>query len=254
VTDLFSLKGKRVLVTGGTRGIGRAISVRFARAGADIIANYVRDRDSAESLCALGAAEGLALEAFRADLSSPTGTDKLIEHVKTRWESLSILVHCAATGVHKPVEQLTLRHFDWTFGLNTRAFFDLVIRLIPFFDKRGASVLALSSDGAVRAVPQYALVGASKAALESLVRHMAAELAGHTIRVNALSSGPVPTDAWKSIPEAEQRLSEARRRSPSQRLNTLEEVAWAAQFICSDAASGVVGQTLVVDAGLRILP
>ena len=253
MTDLFSLKGKQALITGGTRGIGRAIALRFARAGATVIANHVRDIKSAGVFHEAVQKEGLDIQLCRADLTSPKGLDKLIEYVTDQFEAISILVHCAATGVHRPLGELTVRQFDFVYALNVRAFFDLVGRLMPVFDSRGGSILAISSEGAVRAVPQYSLVGSSKGALEALVRHMAVELAPRKIRVNTLSSGTVMTDAWKVLPDAEHRLEESRRRSPIGRLNTVEEVAYAAQFLCSEAASGVVGQTMVVDGGTRIV-
>lgn len=251
--DFFTLNGKHALVTGGTRGIGKAISLQFARAGAVVTANFVRDKKSAEKMRSKAAQEGLDIDLCRADVSSPKGIAKLLEHIENRAGVLSVLVHCAATGVHKPLAELSLRQFDWVYNLNVRAFFELVRSLLNKFDPEGASILAISSEGAIRAIPQYALVGSSKGALESLVRHFAAELSPKNIRVNALSSGIVMTDAWKVLPNAEKRLSGARRRSPLGRLNTVEEVALAAQFLCSDAASGVVGHTLVVDGGIRIV-
>lgn len=252
MNEIFSLQGRRILVTGGTRGVGRAISLQFARAGATVLANYVRDLKAADRLAADAAAEGLAIKTVRADLTNEKGVERLIEGLGEQFATLSGLVHCAATGVHRPVPDLTLRHFDWTFSLNVRAFFELVHRLLDRFEK-GASILAVSSEGAVRAIPHYTLVGASKGALESLVRHFATELAPRGIRVNAISPGTVLTEAWDVLPEREQRLAEARRRSPAGRLVTLDEVATAAQFLCSDAASGIIGHTLVVDAGTRIV-
>jgi enoyl-[acyl-carrier protein] reductase III len=252
MTDFFSLKGKRVVVTGGTRGVGRAISLQFARAGAQVLANYVRDTNAAEELQAMAAKEGLSLETVRGDLTNEKGTNRLVEATVERFPSLTTFVHCAATGVHRPFPELTLRHFDWTYSLNVRAFFELAHRLLERFEK-GASILGVSSDGAVRAVPYYTLVGSSKGALESLVRHMAAELAPRQIRVNAISPGTVLTDAWNVLPDREQRLAEATRRTPSGRLVSLEEVATAAQFLCSDAAGGINGHTLVVDGGARIV-
>ncbi len=247
----FSLQGKRALVTGGTRGIGRAISLRLARAGARVLANYVRDRRAADNLKLEAAAENLPLEVVRADITSEKGMERLMAALDPAFAPLSIFVHCAATGVHHRAEELTLRQFDWTFSLNVRAFFELVHRLLPKFEP-GASIVALSSEGAVRAVPSYTLVGASKGALESMVRHLAVELAPRGIRVNALSPGSVATDAWKALPDGVQRLAEAARRSPTGRLTTVEEVASAAHFLCSDAAAGVRGHTLVVDGGSRI--
>ena len=251
MTELFSLKGKRVLVTGGTRGLGRAISLQLARAGASVLANYVRDVKAAELLGQEAATHGLVIETVRADLSSEKGMETLVAAVGID-APLSALIHCAATGVHRPFEQLTLRHFDWTFGLNLRAFFDLVQRLLPRF-AQGASIVGISSEGALRAVPQYSLVGSSKGALEAMLRHLAVELAPRGIRVNILSPGTILTDVWKVLPESEKRLAEAAGRSALKRLCTLEEVAQVAQFLCSDAASGIVGHTLVVDGGAAIM-
>lgn len=250
--DRFCLTGKRVLVTGGTRGIGHAITLRFARAGASVLANYIRDHDSAEKLKQRAEQERLAIEICRADLTAEKGMECLLAALDEFGQHLDCLVHCAATGVHRPLDELTLRHFDWTMALNIRAFFDLVRRLLPKFIE-GGSILAISSEGAVRALPQYALVGTSKGALEALVRHLAAELGPRGIRVNALAPGAVATDAWKVLPHAEERLAEMIRRTPLGRLVDFEEVASAAQFLCSDAASGIIGQTLVVDGGFRIM-
>lgn len=248
----FSVAGKRALVVGGTRGIGRAIAWRLAAGGARVTANYVRDDSAAQSLGQAAADVGFALEVLRADVTSAKGIARVGEVVRDRLSPLSSFVFAAATGVHRPLEQLTVRHYDWTFGLNVRAFFELMQVLLPCFEP-GASVVVLSSEGAVRAVPDYTLVGASKGALESLVRHLAVDLAPRGIRVNALSPGTVLTEAWNVLPKAEQRLEEARRRSPRGRLTTAEEVAWVAQFLCSEAAGGIVGQTLVVDGGTRVV-
>lgn len=248
----FSLENKTILVTGGTRGIGRAISLQFARAGALVIANYVRDQKAADGLLAQAQQENLRIQTCRADVSIEAGMKRLLESLAEHAPRLSSLVHCAATGIHRSLEQLTLRHFDWTYALNVRAFFALVTGLLPRFEN-GSTILAISSEGAVRAVTQYTLVGSSKGALESLARHFAAELAPKGIRVNLLAPGTVLTDAWSSLPDGERRLEEAARKSPLGRLVTLDEVALAAQFLCSAASSGVLGQTLVVDGGSRIM-
>jgi len=113
------------------------------------------------------------------------------------------LVHCAATGVHRPLAELTTRHFDWVFSLNIRSFFEMVKLLMPKFANR-ASIVAISSQGAVRAVPAYSLIGSSKGALEAFSRHLAAELGLKGIRVNILSPGNVLTDAWKVMPEVKE--------------------------------------------------
>lgn len=251
MNGLFALSGT-VLVTGGTRGIGRAISLAFARAGASVLANYLRDQKSADELKTVGEAEGLRIELCRADLTRPDGLERIAAAIKDSGHSLRGFVHCAATGVHRPIEELTAKHFDWTFALNVRAFFEINKLLIPQFAK-GSAIVAISSMGAARAMPCYSLVGASKAALEALARHLALELAPRGVRVNILLPGAVLTEAWKAIPNSEARLAEAVRRTPSGRLVSPEEVAYAALFLCSEAAAGIVGQTLVIDGGACIV-
>jgi enoyl-[acyl-carrier protein] reductase III len=249
--NLFALSG-RFLVTGGTRGIGRAISMRFARAGASVTANYLRNQEAADELKAAAEREGLSIELCRADLTSPRGLEQIEKSIQDSGGSLSGLVHCAATGVHRTLSELTVRHFDWTFSLNVRAFFELMEVLTNRFSER-SSVVAISSIGAQRALPYYSLVGASKGALEALARHLAVELAPRGIRVNVLAPGMVATEVWKALPEAEERVAAAINRTPIRRLVTPEEVAWGAQFLCSEASMGIVGQTVVVDGGAGIV-
>ncbi len=251
MTNPFSLQNKNVLVTGGTRGIGQAISLQFARSGAEVVANYVRGQTAADALLGQAQKEQLRITVCRADLTATKGLDDLENIVAGLNGGLHGLVHCAATGIHKPFEELTLRHYDWTFALNVRSFFDLVKRLLPRFAP-DASIVAISSQGAVRAVPAYSVVGASKGALEALARHLAVELAPRGIRVNILAPGAIATEAWAAMPNAKDRLAELARRSSVGRLCTAEEVALAAQFLCSDAARAVIGHTLVVDGGASL--
>jgi enoyl-[acyl-carrier protein] reductase III len=226
--------------------------LRFARAGASVIANYVRDQRAAAELEAVAQNEGLSIQTCRADLTSERGLDQLQSVVRGSSEPLSGVVHCAATGVHRPFAELTLRHFDWTFSLNVRVFFALMKSFSDFFSER-AAVVAVSSLGAVRTLPYYSLVGSSKGALEALARHLAVEFAPRGIRVNILAPGTVATDVWKALPEAEARMEKTVRGTPIGRLVTPEEVAWAAQFLCSEASAGIVGQTLVVDGGSAVV-
>jgi len=250
-SGLLSLSGKTFLITGGTRGIGSAISLRFARSGACVIANYLRDEKSAQQLETVAREEQLAVRLCRADLTTERGLEQLGLALEEAGPHLSGFIHCAATGIHRPIEELTERHFDWTFNLNLRAFLRVTKLLLTRFSK-GSSVVAVSSWGAQRAIPSYSLVGSSKGGLEALARHLAAELAPRGIRVNILTAGAVITDAWKAMPDSEARIAETIRRTPVGRLVTPEEVAYAAQFLCSDAASGINGHTLVVDGGYGI--
>jgi enoyl-[acyl-carrier protein] reductase III len=185
-------------------------------------------------------------------LTTERGLEQLNRCVEERGPQLSGLVHCAATGIRRRFEEITERHFDWTFDLNVRAFFKLVKLLSERFSE-GSSILAVSSWGARRSLPYYSAVGASKGALESLARHLAVELAPRGIRVNILTAGAVLTDAWKAMPMGPERIAETIRRTPTGRLIAPEEIASAAQFLCSDAATGVAGHTLVIDGGMGIL-
>jgi len=247
----FELRGTFV-VTGGTRGIGRAISERFARGGARVIANYVRNEKAAQELQASAAQEDLPITLCRADLTTAEGLTRIETHLRQSGTTLGGIVHCAATGTHRTVESLTGRHLDWTFALNVRALHELVARLLSQFD-HPSCILAVSSLGATRALPQYTAIGASKGALEALIRHLAIELAPRGIRANALTPGAVATEAWRAIPEGEARLAAAAQRSPNGRLVTAEELAFCAQFLCSPAAGGVNGQSLIVDGGAAIV-
>jgi NAD(P)-dependent dehydrogenase (short-subunit alcohol dehydrogenase family) len=246
----FSLAGTYV-ITGGTRGIGRAISIELARAGAQVIANYLRNEKAASDLKSLLGSENLHFDLCRADLTTPEGVQKVAAVVEAAGAPLGGLVHCAATGVHRSVVELTSRHLDWTMALNVRSFFELVKLLLPRLGP-GSSIVALSSPGASRAVPEYGLVGASKGALESLARHLAVEFAPRGIRTNIVAPGAIATDAWNAIPGGKIKLAEAEKRSPLGRLITPEEVAQAVRFLCSSSASGINGQTLIVDGGAGI--
>ena len=248
----FAVKGQNVFISGGTRGIGRAVGLHLARSGANVVANYLRHIDAANELEEIAVQESISIKTIRADIANPKGVEKIVELASGFENGLSGFIHCAATGVHRPFQEVTLRHFDFTYAVNVRAFFDLSQKLAPLMPK-GSYILALSSAGAKRAVDQYSLTGSSKGALESLVRHMAAELAPKDIRVNCLAPGTMATEAWKVLPHSEERLEHAAKQSPRERLTTFNEVAHTAHFLCSSASNGIIGQTIIVDNGCRIM-
>lgn len=252
MSDVFGLAARTVLVTGGTRGIGRAISLELARAGAQVVANYARNDAAAQSLADEAAASALPITTLRGDLSTPKGMEAIRDALAGRAPGTLSIVHAAATGVHKPLPSLTLRHWDFTFALNVRAFFELVQMLRPQLGA-GSGIVVLSSAGAVRAVPAYAAIGSSKGALEALARHMAAEMAPEGVRVNIVSPGSVLTEAWDAFPDKEQRMADAAARTPLGRLVTPQQVGLLVRFLLSPAAEGIVGQTLVIDGGARIV-
>jgi enoyl-[acyl-carrier protein] reductase III len=236
-----------VLVTGGSRGIGRAIALRFARDGARRIAiGYLRNDAAAEvaseELRALGAEPVLV----RGNVTSA----KVLEQVAALGP-LDVLVHNAATGVVRPALETDDRHWDWTMNANARALLGLARVAAPAMPG-GSSIVAISSLGAQRVLENYVLVGTSKAALEALVRYLAVELAPRGIRVNAVSAGVVETGALAHFPNREEML-QAGAANPAGRLVEPDDVAAAVAFLCSSDAEMVRGQTLVVDGGFSLV-
>ncbi len=248
----LSLKGKTALVTGGSRGIGRAIAVRLAQAGADVAINYLRQRSAAnETLEQIEAAGAKAL-AIRANVGDHENIHHMFEQIEKEFGHLDILISNAASGVLKPAMELTERHWRWTMDINAGTLLPLAQHSLPLMNGNG-KIVAVSSLGSIRAIPNYAAVGASKAALESLIRHLAAELAPKGISVNAVSAGVVDTDALKHFPNRDDMIGSSLAKTPSGRLTTPEDVADIALFLCSDLAKQIQGQTIVVDGGYSIL-
>jgi enoyl-[acyl-carrier protein] reductase III len=238
-----------VLVTGGSGGIGRAVCAALAP-GAKVIFTYLRDPAAARATAAAIRAAGGEPLAVRANLEEESGADAAAQAVGDG--PLHVLVSNAASGVLRPLAEMEARHWDWTLNVNARALLLLARRLAGRMP-RGSSIIAVSSLGAVRAIPNYGAVGASKAALESLARHLAAELAPKGIAVNIVSPGVVETKALRHFPNRAELLADARRRTPAGRHVTPEDVAGVVRFLASPEARMIVGQTLVVDGGFSIV-
>jgi enoyl-[acyl-carrier protein] reductase III len=241
----MTFEGKSVLVTGGSRGIGKAISLRFAERGARRIAvSYLRNdkaaEETADEIRKLGAEPVL----LRGNLGDPDKTKALLEETGP----LDVIVSNAATGVIRPFQELDEKHWDWTLNANARALFTIAREAAPSMPA-GSSIVAISSLGADRVLDNYMLVGVSKATLEALVRYLAVELAPQDIRVNAVSAGLVETGALDYFPNREEMLRFYRERTPAGRLVEPDEVAEAVCFLASPAAAMVRGQTLIVDGG-----
>ena len=249
----IDLAGKRALVTGGSRGIGRAIAVRLAGAGADVAINYLRNKKPAEETAQAVRDLGRRVLLLKGNVADPDSLAGMFAAIETEFGGLDILVSNAASGVIKPALELTPKHWNWTMDINAAALLPLVQHSVKLMGASGGHVVAVSSLGAVRAIPNYAAVGASKAALESLVRHLAVELAPRGIRVNAVSAGVVDTDALKHFPNREEMLTEGARRTPAGRLVEPNDVADTVLFLVSNLSGMIIGQTVVVDGGYSIL-
>lgn len=248
---MIDLLGKVALVTGGSRGIGRAIAIRLAEQGADVIVNYVRHKRDAGDTVAEVEKLGRKCLLVKANVAKKEDVRKMFSTIADEFGHLDILVSNAASGVLKPALELTERHWDWAMDINARALLKLVQEGLPLM-KRGSRVMAVSSLGSVRAIENYTTVGASKAALESLVRHLAVELGPQGINVNTISAGAVDTDALKHFPNRDEILSTAMARTPLGRLTTPQDVADIALFLCSDLSVMIQGQVITVDGGYAI--
>jgi enoyl-[acyl-carrier protein] reductase III len=240
--------GASVLVTGGSRGIGKAIALRFAELGAKRVAiGYLRNdtaaEQTAEELRGLGAEPVL----LRGNISS----ERVLAEVESGgpW---NVLVHNAATGVIRPALETEDKHWDWTLGANARALLSLARVAAPTMPE-GSSIVAISSLGSTHVLENYVLVGTSKAALESLVRYLAVELAPRGIRVNAVSGGVVETGALDHFPNKEQMIASAQKRTPAGRMVEPEDIANAVVFLSSEEADMIRGQTVIVDGGYSLL-
>lgn len=226
------------LVTGGSGDIGRAVCVRLAREGYDIALTTFRNVEAAEEVAEKVRAEGRTAQVLRSHLGKSGAAEALAEQLG----SVDVVISNAASGVLKPVDELDERAFDWSMGVNARPLLTLVSKLRP------RAAVAMSSPGSTRVLPAYAVVGASKAALEALVRYLAVELAPET-RVNAISAGVVDTRALTHFPDREGMLADAARRTPAGRLVTPDDVASAVAWLVSGEAAMVTGHTLVLDGG-----
>ncbi|MDH3328395.1 MAG: enoyl-[acyl-carrier-protein] reductase FabL [Desulfobulbaceae bacterium] len=248
---MFELHGKVALITGGSRGIGRAIALRLAENGVDVVVNYVRHRRDAEETVAAIEKKGVSCLAVKANVAQEGDVIRMFDEIREKYDRLDILVSNAASGVLKPAMELTTRHWNWAMDINARALLTLTQHAVPMMES-GGRIMAVSSLGAVRAVPNYTVVGASKAALESLIRHLAVELGPKGILVNTISAGVVDTDALKKFPNRNEIIEASLKRTPLGRLTTPEDVADLALFLCSELATMIHGQSIFVDGGYAI--
>ena len=251
MTNLPNLSGKVALVTGGSRGIGRACALQLAQAGADVAVNYIASEFAARDVAEQVRGFGHRAITVKADISERQDVEAMMEFVQSTYGRLDILVSNAATGGFHSLLTSTDSHFDAAFNTNARALLLLVQAGLPLLKASGgdARVIAISSEGAVRALPSYGLIGASKAALESLVRSLALEAGSLGIKFNAVRAGFVLTDSSRALTETWKQLAESST-VPSPHLTqpplTPDDVARTVLVLASDLSRATQGQTIVV--------
>ena len=247
----MSLEGKLALVTGGGRGIGKAIALKLASQGADVIVNFFRHRDAAQETANDIEALGVKAEIIRANVGDPAKIDEMFDMIGNKFGRLDILISNAASGVGRPVMGIDIKAWEWTMNINARALLLCTQRAARLMDGRGGKVVSISSLGSFLAWPTYAVVGVSKAALEALTRYLAIELAPQGICVNAVAASAVETEALKFYVK-EGLVKDSHHVTPVGRMVIPEDVANVVAFLCSEEAFMIRGQTIIVDGGTSV--
>jgi enoyl-[acyl-carrier protein] reductase III len=248
------LRGKTAVITGSGRGIGRAIALELAGYGANIAVNYFRRKFRAEETARDVEALGARAIVVKAHVGEVEGVERLVAAAAEEFGSVDIFIGNAASGVLKPVAEQELKGWEWTVNINARSILFGAKAAVPYMKARGwGRVIGISSFGSRRVLPEYSVVGVSKAAIEALIRYLAVELAPHGIVCNTVSPGVVETEALDFFPSKDLILAEGLRRTPAGRFVTPEEVAKLVAWLCTDEARMIVGQTIIMDGGYELV-
>ncbi|MDR3572470.1 MAG: enoyl-[acyl-carrier-protein] reductase FabL [Anaerolineaceae bacterium] len=248
-------ENKVALVTGSGRGIGRAIAIRLAQDGADVLINYVHNQAPAEEVAAQIRAMGRKATAVRANVGKVEDIGKMYETLALNFDRLDILVNNAASGFNRPALEQKESGWDFTMNVNARSALFASQLAVPIMQKNnGGAIINISSPGSSRVMPDYVAVGASKAALEALTRYLAVELAPLNITVNAVAPGLVETDALRhfSVLGDNTTIAQAIKNTPAGRLVEPADIAGVVAFLCSPAAHMIRGQVIMVDGGYTL--
>lgn len=249
-----SLQGKTAVITGSGRGIGKGIALALAAQGCNIAINFFRRRQDAEQTAREIEALGVATAIIKANVGDEEEVRRLVDESAKQLGGVDIFVGNAASGVQRPATEITAKAWDWTLNINARSILFGAQAAIPYMMKKGwGRIITVSSIGSRRVLPEYSVVGVSKAAIETLTRYLAIELAPKGIIANCISPGVVLTEALEHFPSKEEIIHAAQSATPVGRLVTPEDVGALAVWLCSDAASMIVGQTIEIDGGHSLL-
>ncbi len=247
------MKDKIALVTGGSRGIGKAISIALARRGVKVYINFRKREDAAQETKQEIEDAGGRCVLVKADVSKEGDIASMIQTIQENEGGLDILISNAVTGVLKPVTEITASEWDYVFKVNTISLMLLTQKALPLMEGREfGRIVSLTSHGSTRAYPQYGIIGISKAALETMSRYLAAELGPKNITVNTLCGGTVATDAIKNFPNLEKLLANITRQTPMGKLTEPNDIGETVAFLCSREAGMITGQNIVVDGGYSV--
>jgi len=244
-------KGKKFVITGGSRGIGRAIALLLAKEGATVGINYLRNATSAEETKRLVKEAGGEAYLYRANVGNLENITEMFKKVESDMGELDGLVNNAVLGVLRPVDGFPEKGWELTMDTNAKAMLFCSQEAVKLM-RRGGAIVSMSSIGSHHCLPGYAVLGASKAAIETLTRYLALELGPRGIRANAVSGGPVETDALKTFPNYEDVVNHAKQHTPLGRMGTPEDLAKVVVWLLSEDSYWVNGQVIIVDGGLTL--
>ncbi len=248
------MERKVALITGSSRGIGKKIAIKLAQQGYNIVINFARSRSQAEKTAEEIRALGVDVLTIKANVGKQDKIKEMFTEIDERFGRLDIFVNNAASGVLRPLMELEESHWNWTMDINAKALLFCAQEAAKRMEVTGGGkIVSLSSLGSIRYLENYTTVGVSKAAVESLTRYLAVELAPKGIVVNAVSGGAVDTDALTHFPNREELLKDAAERTPAGRMVEADDLAKAVMFLLSDDSSMICGQTIIVDGGISLL-
>jgi len=247
------IAGKLALVTGAARGFGKAIALRLAQEGAEVIVNYRRSMNDAQAVVDEIISGGGKALAIRADVGKEPALKKMFNQINEDYEQLDIVIANAAFGIPGNIMDATAKHWDVTMAACARSLLNLAQLSQPLMKNKGGHIVSITSDGGQSVIPGYGIVGPAKAALESLTRGLAVELAPRGIIVNGILAGLADTKSSRSIPGAIDVMDHARFHTPMGRIVEPEDVASIVAWLCSDQAAMICGQFLTVDGGRNIM-
>ncbi|MEM1505439.1 enoyl-[acyl-carrier-protein] reductase FabL [Domibacillus sp. 8LH] len=245
---------KTALVTGSSRGVGKAIAIALAKQGYDIVVNYARSKTAAEETAKEIESLGRRALVIKANVGDTAKIKAMFETIAQEFGRLDLFINNAASGVQRPIMELEEKHWDWTMDINSKALLFCAQEAATLMEKNGGGfIVSISSLGSIRYLKNYTAVGVSKAAMEALTRYLSVELAPKNIVVNAVSGGAIDTDALKHFSNRDEILTDARENTPAGRIVEMDDIVQTVLFLASPGAFMIRGQTIIVDGGRSLL-
>lgn len=246
-------KDKVAFISGGSRGIGLAIAEKFAAQGAHVIFTYLRSRSDADAARKHLEAHGGKVSIYRANMGNEESVREVFASIKSEYGHLDFLIHNAATGDLKPALDLTMDEWQRSHDINVKSLLLCAQLSAPLMHGRHGKIVSISSHGSERCLPNYTAVGVAKSSIECLSRYLAVEFAPKNITVNVVMAGTTETQSLKKIPRHEEMLDLAKSKTPVGRIGHPVDIANVVNFLCSEEAHWIVGQTIVADGGYSLL-